>query len=62
MVPLLKEVTTSRTPRGPYVPVRSDLAESETLVESEGVGDVEVEVAAAMASIEPGLSLKTIFN
>ena len=47
-------------PRGPYVPVRSDFAESETLVESDGVGDVEVDVAAAMASIE--LSSKTGLN
>ena len=40
--------------------MRSDFAESETLVESEGVGDVEVDVAAAMASIE--LSSKTGLN
>ena len=45
-------------PRGPYVPVSNDFAESETLVESDGVGEVEVEVAAAMTvSIEAEISL-----
>ncbi len=49
-------------PRGPYVPVRSDFAESETLVESDGVGEVEVEVAAAMTvSIEAEISLDQTF-
>jgi len=43
--------------RGPQLPARSDLAESETLVESDGVGEVDVGVAAAIvANIETFLS------
>lgn len=51
------------SPRGPQIPVRSDLAESETLVESDGVGEVDVDVAAAIFNIKkPFNKLQYHFN